>query len=258
MTLLHICLVSSWQKKRIGYKKKVELYTLWKTQNQHQNNHTGKGLIRLSNYQIKIHQTTSPPQRPRSNQERAKLHKRANTCSEQQPKIQKKTIPEIVTRNCPLPYPNFKVNNFNEIKQHLEEKVKFRVGCLLQVFRAHCILQSYTEWSALTSNTEVLQTVKGMHINIVSSLPNKKSFQYSLNEVETEFVRQARSTKSARKKSQCSHKVWACGTYITHLCQAQKRWWNEAHFKHEIFKQVCTIQGIQDGYSQLHSSFSKT
>ena len=95
----------------------------------------------------------------------------------------------------------------------------------MHVFRAHCILQSYTEWSTLTSNTEVLQTVKGMHINIVSSLPNKKSFQYSLNEVETEFVRQARSTKSARKKSQCSHKVWACGTYITHLCQAQKRWW---------------------------------
>ena len=33
---------------------------------------------------------------------------------------------------------------------------------------------------------------------------------------------------------------------------------DEAHFKHEIFKQVCTIQGIQDEYSQLHSSFSKT
>ena len=47
-----------------------------------------------------------------------------------------------------------------------------------------------TERRALTSDAEVLQTVKGIHINITSSLPNTNSFHYSFNEVETEFVRQ--------------------------------------------------------------------
>ena len=74
------------------------------------------------------------------------------------------------------------VNNINEIKQHLEEKVK--------LFRAGCLSQSYTEWLALTSDAEVLQVMKGLHINITFSLPSTNSFQYSFNEVETEFVRQ--------------------------------------------------------------------
>ena len=66
--------------------------------------------------------------------------------------------------------------------QQLGEKVKlFRVGSLSQ---------SYTEWSALTSDAEVPQTVNGMNINITSSLPKTNSFQYSFSEVETEFVRQ--------------------------------------------------------------------
>ena len=48
-------------KKMIDYKKKVESNTFWKTHNQHHNNHTGKGLIKL----FRIHPTTSPLQRPR-------------------------------------------------------------------------------------------------------------------------------------------------------------------------------------------------
>ena len=129
---------------------------------------------------IRIHQTTSPLQRPRRGP-RAKLQKRADTYSEQEPTIQK-TIPQVKTLNCPLSYPDFKVNNINAIKQHLEEKVK--------LFRAGCLSQCYTEWSALTSDAEVLQTVRGMHINITTSLPSTNSFQYSFNELETEFVRQ--------------------------------------------------------------------
>ena len=46
------------------------------------------------------------------------------------------------------------------------------------------------EWSSLNSDPEVLQRIKGMHINITSSLPNANSFQYSFNEVETELLRQ--------------------------------------------------------------------
>ena len=86
------------------------------------------------------------------------------------------------TLNCPLSYPDLKVNDINRIKQHLEEKVK--------LFRAGCFSQSDTKWSALTSDAEVLQTVKGMHINITSSISSTNPFQYSFNEVKTEFVRQ--------------------------------------------------------------------
>ena len=63
----------------------------------------------------------------------------------------------------------------------LKQKVK--------VFRG-CLLQSHTEWSPLTSDREVLQTVKKMHINITISLPNSNSFQYSFNELKTESLRQ--------------------------------------------------------------------
>ena len=95
------------------------------------------------------------------------MQKRVNTCSVQEPTIQK-TIPQIETLNCPISYPDFQVNNINDIKQHLEEKVK--------LFRAGCLSQSYTEWSALNSDAEVLETVKRMHINITSSLSNTNSF----------------------------------------------------------------------------------
>ena len=57
------------------------------------------------------------------------------------------------------------------------------------MFRGGCLSQSYIEWSAITFEPEVLQTVKGMH-NITSLLPNINSFQYSFNEIENEFVRQ--------------------------------------------------------------------
>ena len=85
------------------------------------------------------------------------------------------------TLNCPLSYPDFKVNNINAIKQHLLES-KF--------VQSRLFITVYTEWSALTLDAEVLQTVKGMHINITTSLPSTNSFQYSFNELETEFVRQ--------------------------------------------------------------------
>ena len=54
----------------------------------------------------------------------------------------------------PYPNPDFNVNNICEIKQHLEVKVK--------LFRTGCLSQAYTEWSALISDAEVLQRVKGM------------------------------------------------------------------------------------------------
>ena len=67
---------------------------------------------------------------PEEDQPRTKFQKRANTCLEQEPTIQK-TIPQIETLSCPLSYPDFKVSNINQIKQHYEEKVKlFRAGCL--------------------------------------------------------------------------------------------------------------------------------
>ena len=58
------------------------------------------------------------------------------------------------------------------------------------MFRAGCLSQSNTEWSTLTYDAEVLQTMKGMHINITSSLPNTNSFQHTFNEVKSEFARQ--------------------------------------------------------------------
>ena len=68
---------------------------------------------------------------PQEHQPRAKLQKRAGTCSEQEPTIQK-TIPQIKKLNSPLSYTDFKVYNSNEVKAHLEEKV--------ELFRS----QSYT------------------------------------------------------------------------------------------------------------------
>ena len=82
--------------------------------------------------------------------------------------------------------------------------------------------QSHNEWSALTSDAEVLQIMKGIHINITSSLPNTNSFQYSFVEAETEFVR--REIENLLMKSHCSPKTCAWGTYIIHLCKAQNRW----------------------------------
>ena len=58
------------------------------------------------------------------------------------------------------------------------------------MFRGGCLSQSYIEWSTITSEPEVLQTVKGMHNKITSLLPKINSFQYSFNEIENEFVRQ--------------------------------------------------------------------
>ena len=49
-------------------------------------------------------------------QPRAKLQKRVDACSEQEPTIQK-TIPQIETLDCPLSYSDFKVTNFNVNKK---------------------------------------------------------------------------------------------------------------------------------------------
>ena len=68
------------------------------------------------------------------------------------------------------------------------EKIMFYLEGKVRTFSAGCISQAYPEWSLLTSDPEVLQTVEGMHIDVISSLPNTTPFQYSFNEVETEFV----------------------------------------------------------------------
>ena len=88
----------------------------------------GKGLGRL----IRIHQTTSPLQRPTRAPTKGKITEKSwHICSEQEPTIQK-TIPQIKKLNSPLSYTDFKVYNSNEVKEHLEEKV--------ELFRS----QSYT------------------------------------------------------------------------------------------------------------------
>ena len=46
----------------------------------------------------------------------------------------------------------------------------------------------YSRWCDLTSDPEVLQTVKGMRINLNDELPQSSSFQYPLGPEEEEFV----------------------------------------------------------------------
>ena len=67
----------------------------------------------------------------------------------------------------------------SEYVQILEQKVK--------KFKAGSIRSCFEKWKLITSDSEILQTVSGMPINVSSKLQPIQSFQYLLKQSEKEL-----------------------------------------------------------------------
>ena len=72
------------------------------------------------------------------------------------------------------------VKNFDFVKKCLQDSVKSFQGGTLKFH--------LKQWKKLTSDSEILTTVYGMHIEITDNLPAVKLYQYLFSKKELEFV----------------------------------------------------------------------
>ena len=63
------------------------------------------------------------------------------------------------------------------------------LACRVQDFRGGRVKDFYHQWTCITSDPEILETVSGLSINLTGELPHCKAFQYPLGEEEQQFVR---------------------------------------------------------------------